>query len=144
MNNKNINSDFQIGKNYIKESKIDIINRKFPDKKGYDIEVQVVISDISVKDTYQYAFLQLILNLELKDEEKEYLKIYIKDIGEFRAPKEMKEEEFIELCKYNGSPVLSQNVRAYLKAITALSDIEPINLPMINFNELFNDENKDK
>lgn len=142
MENGKIKSKFQIGKNYIKEFNINILDDNFPKDKKYSFDLQVGISDINTDDKYKYANVFLSYNIILKDKEKEFLKIYIKSVGEFRTPKKIDKDKFIEYCKYNGTPMISQNVRTYLKAVTALSDIEPINLPMINFYEVFSDENK--
>lgn len=144
MNNNEVKSEFQIGKNYIKEFNIDVIDKNFPKEKEYSFELQVGISEITHSEEHQYVNVFLAYNILLKNEEKEFLKIYIKSIGEFRTPIGLNEDKVIEYCKYNGAPLISQNVRAYLKAVTALSDLEPINLPMINFNEVFNENNKEK
>lgn len=147
MENNTVESEFQIGKNSVKEFKIDVIDRNFPRKREYTFELQVGISDIRKDKEYQYAIIYLKYNIDLKNKEenddKEYLNVYLNQTGEFRAPLTVTEQKFIEYCKYNGAPMLSQNARAYLKAVTALSDIEVINLPMINFKEFFEDKYKE-
>lgn len=55
MENNSVKSEFEIGKSCVKEFNIDIINRNFPNEKKYDFELKVGISDIQVKEEYQYA-----------------------------------------------------------------------------------------
>ena len=141
MENNMIKSEFEIGKNYVKEFNIDVIDRNFPKNKEYIIELQIGFSNTHTDEEYRYANIFLTYNILLKNEEKELLKIYIKDVGEFRAPIQVDEDKFLEYCKFNGAPMMSQNIRAYLKAVTSLSDIEPVNLPMINFKEFFEGKN---
>ena len=144
MENNSVKSEFEIGKSCVKEFNIDIINRNFPNEKKYDFELKVGISDIQVKEEYQYVNIFLACNIMLKNEEREVLKIYIKYMGEFRASVKLEKNKFLNYCKYNGAPIISQNLRAYLKAVTALSEIEPIDFPTINFNNVFKEENKEK
>lgn len=137
MEDGKIKSEFQIGNNYIKEFNIDILEKNLSKNKAYSFELEVGISDIKIEGEYEYATVFLKYFIALKEEEKEYIKVYLKAVGEFRSPSTVSKSKFINYCKYNGTPMISQNVRAYLKAVTALSDIEPINLPMINFEEVF-------
>ena len=140
MKNNDIKSEFQIGKNYIKEFNIDIIDKNFPDKRDYSFQLEVGISEINTDEKYKYANVYVKYNISLNHNNKDYLKIYLKSIGEFRANKKMDDDKFINFCKYNGTPMISQNVRAYLKAVTALSDLKPINLPMVNFYDFFEEK----
>lgn len=144
MENNSVKSEFEIGKSCVKEFNIDIINRNFPNEKKYDFELKVGISDIQVKEEYQYANIFLACNIMLKNKEKEFLKIYIKYMGEFRASVNLEKDKFLDYCKYNGAPIISQNLRAYLKAVTALSEIEPVDFPTINFNNVFREENQER
>lgn len=139
-----IKAEFQIGKNYIQEFNMNIIDRNFPEKKNYSYNLKVGLSEITNDEKYQYASVFLVYHIFLKEKEKEYLNIYIKSIGEFRATSQLDTKKFQEYCKYNGAPMVSQNIRAYLKAVTALSDIEPINVPFINFKEVFKERNKER
>ena len=143
MENDMIKSEFQIGKNYVKEFNIDVIDKNFPKDKEYTFELQIGFSNPNTDEEYRYTNIFITHNILLKNEEKEFLKIYIKYIGEFRAPIQVDEDKFLEYCKFNGVPMMSQNIRAYLKAVTSLSDIEPVNLPMINFKEVFEEKNKE-
>ena len=136
MKNNDIKSEFQIGKNYIKEFNIDIIDKNFPDKRDYSFQLEVGISEINTDEKYKYANVYVKYNISLNHNNKDYLKIYLKSI-------KMDDDKFINFCKYNGTPMISQNVRAYLKAVTALSDLKPINLPMVNFYDFFEEKNKD-
>lgn len=149
MENNNIKAEFQIGRNYIKEFDINILDDKIPKKKVYSYELKVSLSDITTDEKgYQYSQILLSYNIVAKDEnEKEFVKIVVKSIGQFRAPIIIGKDKFIEYCQYSGTPMLSQYVRAYIKAVTALSDIEAVNLPMINFVEFFEkakEENSDE
>lgn len=144
MENNSVKSEFEIGKSCVKEFNIDIINRNFPNEKKYDFELKVGISDIQIIDEYQYTNIFLACNIMLKNKEKEFLKIYIKYMGEFRASVNLEKDKFLDYCKYNGAPIISQNLRAYLKAVTALSEIEPVDFPTINFNNVFREENQER
>ena len=144
MENNSVKSEFEIGKCSVKEFNIDIINRNFTKEKKYDFELKVGISDIQIIDEYQYTNIFLACNIMLKNKEKEFLKIYIKYMGEFRASVNLEKDKFLDYCKYNGAPIISQNLRAYLKAVTALSEIEPVDFPTINFNNVFREENQER
>ena len=49
----------------------------------------------------------------------------------------MDDNTFMEYMKHSGTPVLSQYIRSYVSSISALSGIEIVNLPLINYVEFF-------
>lgn len=141
MNKKKIEAKIQYNGNYVKDFKINVLEKNIPEKKELKIELKVGISKlISDNEGYKRANVSMIYNIYILSGEKRYIEIHMEIVGNFRGSEEMNEEELENMLKINGAPVLSQSARAYISAVTALSGIETITLPMINFFELFNQE----
>lgn len=82
------------------------------------------------------------VKVSLQDDEKYISKIDSEIKGIFEINSNNK-EEVIELLKYNGIPLLYQEMRAYITNITAVSHNRTVILPMVNFKKYFkNVENK--
>ena len=82
------------------------------------------------------------INLKVNDEEKS--QIHISLVGVFIGDKSFESKEFEKMLKLNGATALSHSMRAYIQSVTALSNIPPVIMPMINFVDFFKErENED-
>lgn len=142
MENEKIEAKLQYKGNYVKDFKINIINKNIPKKRKIELKLQVSISNfITDKAGYKNARLSMINNIKIVSEKKEFVDMHVEMVGVFRGIIGMDDLSFDHMLKINGAPMLSQTIRAYVTAVTALSGIDAITLPLINFNKLFDDSN---
>ena len=144
MEDNNIKSNFQFIDSYITHSSMDIINRK-KIESTLELNIESRISEIKKKDNKLSAEMRLKNNIIVREKNtnKELTRIEVEMAGIFLA-NDMKEEEFIRYMKYSGAPLLSQSIRSYVMTITSLAGINMIRIPLINYIELFKENDKNK
>ena len=144
MEDNNIKSQFQFIDSYITKSIMNINNRK-KTESVLELNIESKISEIKKNDNELSAEMRLKNYIIIRDKknQNELINIEVEMAGVFFA-KDLKEEDFIKYMKYSGAPLLSQSIRSYVMTITALSGIDMIRLPLINYVEFFkqNETNK--
>lgn len=143
-NKKDIKADFQFIDSYINKTSIDIKNKAISDGK-FELGISVAINKIKVeKDGLKIVDAKLYTDVNIRDKEndKVYVSISTEIIGRFTTSN-LTDDEFNEFVKYSGIPALSQQVRAYITSISSLSGIEPVIIPMINFENYFSNAELD-
>lgn len=144
MKNEKIEANIQLIDSYIKESSIQIYKKNYT-KSTLEMEIEVQISEIKKQDNELSAELRLSNHITINDKEnnEKVVEINVKMAGIFTG-NNLNENEFQEFIKYSGTPVLSQSIRAYVMSVSALSGVETIRLPMINFVEFFKKDIEEK
>lgn len=145
MENDKLEAKLQYKGNYVKDFKINILNKNIPKKRKLELGMQVGISNfITDKNGCKNARIAMINDIKVVSDKKELLDMHIEMIGMFTGSIGMDDNMLDHMLKFNGAPMLSQSIRAYITAITALSGIDSITLPLINFNEVFNESENNK
>lgn len=142
MEKNKIESDFQFIDSYIRNSNLEIFNRNIDDSK-LNLSVKVKFSNIRKEKNELTAELRLknIVKIIGKDKENVCVQIEVEMAGIFKGHN-MDNEKFMHYMKYSGTPIISQLIRSYIMNITALSGINTIRIPLINYVEFFKENNK--
>lgn len=140
MKTENVQALFQLQDSYVKEFKINTLKR-IENKEKLDIVGQLgfrILNIIEEKNNF-IGEIELINDIKVNIEEREYSNIHISMIGLFTGIKSntYDKKEFEEMLKINGATALSHLIRAYVFSVTGLSGMPQITTPMINFIEFF-------
>lgn len=133
-------SSLQLIDNYIKETSLKI-HKKTTEKTNINLEMSVGISNIIEEQSILQTDLILKQNIKLYDRtgKELFAEIDASIVGTFVA-NNVDKEKFLEMIKYNGTPILSQILRSYIITVTSVAGMNAIRIPLINFVEFFNDE----
>lgn len=145
MESNKIMSEFQFIDSYIKNSNIKIYNRNIKNSK-LELGVEVNISEIKENNDELSAELRLKNIIKIRNQNEDVLvEIEVEMAGIFKAHN-MKNDKFMKFMKFSGTPIISQSIRSYVMNISALSGVDTIRIPLINYVEFFknNDENIEK
>ena len=136
---KNITSDFQFVDSYIRNSSFKIHNRNLGNNK-LNLAIEVKFSEIKENKDELSAELRLKNFVEVNDDTgNPLIEIEVEMAGIFKAHN-MDKDEFIKCMKFNGTPIIYQSIRSYIMSMSALSGVETIRIPLINYVEFFKDE----
>ena len=142
---KNIKAKMQFLDNYVKEYERKV-NGKIDMNTLLNLNCSLGFGIIKIEEneTNKIGQIQIAYDVKLlkEKEEKEIGKIHLVMEALFEGDKELSNEQFEKMLKYNGAPTLSQIARAYIIANTSLNGMPVINIPMINFAEFFENSNK--
>lgn len=142
---KNIKAKMQFLDNYVKEYEMKV-NGKIDMNTLLNLNCSLGFGIIKIEEneTNKIGQIQIAYDVKLlkEKEEKEIGKIHLVMEALFEGDKELSNEQFEKMLKYNGAPTLSQIARAYIIANTSLNGMPVINIPMINFAEFFENSNK--
>lgn len=146
MEDNKIMSSFQFVDSYIKSSNIKIHNRNIKNSK-LELGIEVNISELKENEKGLSAELRLKNIVRINNENGDNLvEIDVEMAGIFRA-QNMDKEKFMQFMKFSGTPIISQSIRSYVMSMSALSGIDTIRIPLINYVEFFNNnenvENKE-
>lgn len=145
MKDNKIMSEFQFIDSYIKNSNIKIYNRNIKNSK-LELGVEVNVSEIKENKDELSAELRLKNIIKIRNQNEDTLvEIEVEMAGIFKAHN-MDKNKFMQFMKFSGTPIISQSIRSYVMNISALSGIDTIRIPLINYVEFFknNDENVEK
>lgn len=142
---KNIKAKMQFLDNYVKEYEIKVEGKidintilKLNCSLGFGIV------KIEKNETNKIGQIQMVYDIKLlkESDNNEVGKIHLVMEALFEGEKELTSEQFEKMLKYNGAPILSQIMRAYIISNTSLNGMPVINIPIINFIEFFENNNK--
>lgn len=143
---ENMKANIQLVDNYIKEYSLNLKKRIVENTKiqlGVSITFEVV--NIREEEDNKVAQVNMEYNLDLIEDEKSNIgKIHLVMQALFIAEKNLANEKIEEKLKYEGAPLLAQLISSYIMANTALSDIQIIKLPLIDFKKFFKVAKKEK
>lgn len=123
-------------KNNEKISSEEKVNTKFQLGIGLPNEINIE------QDTNNYE-IGLKVNVIMEDEKTSQIITNIEsEIKGIFAVCSKDKEQIINMLKYNGIPLLFQEIRAYITSVTSLSHNKTIILPMLNFFKFFENEEK--
>lgn len=142
---KNIKAKMQFLDNYVKEYEMKV-NGKIDMNTLLKLNCSLGFGIIKIEENETSKIGQIHITYDVKllkeKEEKEIGKIHLVMEALFEGDKELSNEQFEKMLKYNGAPTLSQIARAYIISNTSLNGMPVINIPMINFTEFFENSNK--
>lgn len=146
MEKSTVKADFQLMDNYISEFSLKVFNRINPNKNlEIDANIGFGIININEKDLIGQIELNYdidIMDNEIKDDDKKVAKIQITMNALFQGTGKIDIKMFEQMLRINGATTLSHLCRAYINNATALSGMPTITMPLINFNEFFEDSDK--
>lgn len=141
---KKIKASMSMLETYI--SQFNILNNKKIDSNNSKNNLQLQF-DVGLPKDFEITenlILQVILKLKVNlienDTNEEITEISTEIRGKFKFESKDK-DTVISMLKYNATPLLYQEIRAYITSITSLSHNKVIYLPTINFSNLFDDNN---
>ena len=143
---EDMKTNIQLVDNYIKEYDLKLKKRILENTK-IKLGISIIFGIVNIKeeDNKKIAQVNMEYNLDLIENEKENVgKIHLIMQALFVAEKTVSNKEIEEELKYKGAPLLSQIIASYIMNNTALSEIQTIKLPLIDFNEFFKKEKKEK
>ncbi|WP_035571558.1 protein-export chaperone SecB [Halonatronum saccharophilum] len=115
----NLNHDFENEGIQVKADTEVEVSKKEDENKGL-VKITILIWDNANKENYPFR-----------------LKISI--IGQFSADCAMEENQFHEMCRYNGSAILLPFLRSAITDITKVANVTPLILPLINVQNLLDE-----
>lgn len=124
--------------NNVKVTSNDKSNVKFQFSVGLPVE-------LDIKEEVNNFEIGLRVNVIVEEAESNRLVTNIE--SEIKGVFEVKskdKEKILAMLKYNGIPLLFQELRAYITGVTAMSHNKEIILPMINFFNYFNEKEDNK
>ena len=132
----NCEANFQMLNYYISNSTFEVINNTIKNEK-LNLNIQVNFSNL-IEDENGIRAELILKNIINVTDNNDNLKVVINiEIRGVFNGKNMDDNTFMEYMKHSGTPVLSQYIRSYVSSISALSGIEIVNLPLINYVEFF-------
>lgn len=131
-----LEANIQLINYYIENSNIHINETYLPDGSELNYSIEVNISNIIRENDTVNA--QVKLTHKINAEKKE-CDIYATIVGDFIIKNIEDDKDCEKLLKFNGVPILSEILRAYMISISALSGIKNITFPIINYNHFFKD-----
>lgn len=145
MENKIQKANLQLIDSYVKDSYMKIHKKLEKGQKDLQMDIEVKLSKIKALEdnTKLKANMLLIQEIKINDEENKepIVEIGVQMLGSFVGVN-LEENQFIEMMKYNGTPLLSQLIRSYVITMTSVGGMDPVRIPMINFIEFFKGDNK--
>jgi len=145
MENKIQKANLQLIDSYVKDSYMKIHKKLEKGKKDLEMDIEVKLSKIKASEDGTKLKANMILIQEIKinnEENKEPIaEIGVQMLGSFIGIN-LEESQFVEMMKYNGTPLLSQLIRSYVITMTSVGGMDPVRIPMINFIEFFKGDNK--
>ena len=136
-------AEFQLIDNYISEFSLKVFN-KIPEDKEFPINGSLGFGIINIDEKEMVGQIELRYDIEIKDKEKDIAKISIIMDALFQGSKKMDIKTFEEMLKLNGATTLSHLCRAYIHSATAQSGMPPIITPLMNFQDFFENIEKQK
>lgn len=142
---KNIKAKMQFLDNYVKEYEIKVEGKiDINTVLNLNCSLGFGIVKIEKNETNKIGQIQMVYDIKLlkESDNNEVGKIHLVMEALFEGEKELTSEQFEKMLKYNGAPILSQIMRAYIISNTSLNGMPVINIPIINFIEFFENNNK--
>lgn len=142
---KNIKAKMQFLDNYVKEYEIKVEGKiDINTILNLNCSLGFGIVKIEKNETNKIGQIQMVYDIKLlkESDNNEVGKIHLVMEALFEGEKELTSEQFEKMLKYNGAPILSQIMRAYIISNTSLNGMPVINIPIINFIEFFENNNK--
>lgn len=131
-----VEMDFQLIDNYISEFSLTVFN-KIQNNSDLEIEANVGFRIININEKDMIGQIELKYDVDIVDEVKNVGKIILIMNALFKGEESLKKEQFEEKLKIDGATIVSHLCRAYINSATALSGMPTINMPLINFNQFF-------
>ncbi len=131
-----VEMDFQLIDNYISEFSLTVFN-KIQNNSDLEIEANVGFRIININEKDMIGQIELKYDVDIVDEVKNVGKIILIMNALFKGKESLKKEQFEEKLKIDGATIVSHLCRAYINSATALSGMPTINMPLINFNQFF-------
>lgn len=142
---KNIKAKIQLLDNFVKEYEIKVDGKiDINTVLNLNFSLGFGIIKIEKNEANKIGQIQMVYDIKLlkENDNNEVGKIHFVMEALFEGNKELNSEQFEKMLKYNGAPILSQIMRAYVISNTSLNGMPVINIPMINFTEFFEYNNK--
>lgn len=143
MNTKDVQAQFQMLDSYVKEFNLNVI-KKINSKENFNVggRLGFKINNIREKTEGFIGQIELINDIDVTYHEEKVAIIHISMTGLFLYNEKIEKSAFEEMLKLNGASTLSHLTRAYINSVTGLSGIPQITTPMINFVNLFKENEK--
>ena len=113
--------------------------KKFGEDNNLELGANIGFRIINVNKKDMIGQIELKYDVDLIVDEKESGKIILVMNALFKVEEKINEKDFEEKLKIDGATTLSHLCRAYISTATALSGMPTINMPLINFNQFFED-----
>lgn len=142
---KEINAKFQLLDNYVKNYILSV-EKRIPENANIEINGQIGFQIINISETEKEIIgeIELDNDIELIENGEVQGRIEIEMGALFSAQKEIGKDKFEQMLKINGATTLSHLTRAYVASNTALSSMPKVMMPLINFIEFFEQNEKKK
>lgn len=137
-------ANIQLINNYIEDSNIHVNELNVPEEAEMNYSIEVYISDIIREEKYLMAQIKLTHTVELEKEKQNLYAINATIVGEFKICDIIDEKKCEEILKYNGVPILSSILRAYMISVASLAGIKNVTFPIINYVDFFKEAKKEK
>lgn len=131
-----VETELQLIDNYISEFSLTVFN-KIQNNSDLEIEANVGFRIININEKDMIGQIELKYDVDIVDEVKNVGKIILIMNALFKGKESLKKEQFEEKLKIDGATIVSHLCRAYINSATALSGMPTINMPLINFNQFF-------
>lgn len=140
---KEVNAKFQLLDNYVKRYVMEV-ERRIAENADIEINGKVSFQLINIEETEEELIGEIELDntIELVENNEIQGRIEIQMGALFSAEKGIEKKEFEEMLKINGATTLSHLTRAYIATNTVLSSMPKIMMPLINFIEFFEQQEK--
>lgn len=142
MEKSRVEADFQLLDSYISEFNLNVFEKIGLDKQ-LEIDANIGFQIVNVDEKDLVGQIELRYEIDVLENNKNLAKIIIVMNALFKGEGKISKEEFERMLKINGATTLSHLCRAYINSATALSGMPPITMPLINFNEFFNNAIKE-
>lgn len=136
-------AEFQLIDNYISEFSLKVFN-KIPEDNDFPINGSLGFGIVNIDEKEMIGQIEMQYDIEIKDKDKDVAKIRIIMDALFQGTKKMDIRTFEDMLKLNGATTLSHLCRAYIHSATAQSGMPPIIMPLINFQDFFENAEKQK
>ena len=131
-----VKADIQLLDSFVQEYEIKLKN-KISELEDVEMKCSVSFEIVNMENKGNEKIGQICMgyNVELLKDGNNLGKIHLLMQALFSGSEKLKDEDFEKMLKYNGAPVLSQIIRAYVITNTSLNGMPTIKLPMLNFFE---------
>ncbi len=113
--------------------------KKFGEDSNLELGANIGFRIMNIDKKNMIGQIELKYDVDLMVDEKESGKIILVMNALFKVEEKINEKDFEEKLKIDGATTLSHLCRAYISTATALSGMPTINMPLINFNQFFED-----
>ena len=113
--------------------------KKFGEDSNLELGANIGFRIMNIDKKNMIGQIELKYDVDLMVDEKESGKIILVMNALFKVEEKINEKDFEEKLKIDGATTLSHLCRAYISTTTALSGMPTINMPLINFNQFFED-----